>query len=91
VRRDEFPEQLLEEQRGIFMTQARESGKPENILDKIVMGKMNKYFSESCLLEQKYVKDGDITIEKYLNKVEQDAGGGTIDIKRFARFKLGEE
>ena len=73
------------------MTQARESGKPENILDKIVTGRMNKYFAESCLLEQKYVKDGDITIEKYLKKVEQDADGGTIEIKRFARFKLGEE
>ena len=91
VRRDEFPEELIEEQRGIFITQARESGKPENILDKIVTGKMNRYYSESCLLEQKYVKDGDLTIEKYLKKVEQDAGGGTIDIKHFARFKLGEE
>ena len=91
VSRDEFPEKLLEEQRGIFMTQAKESGKPENILDKIVTGKMNKYFAESCLLEQKYVKDGDITIEKYLKKVEQDAGAGSIEIRRFARFKLGEE
>jgi len=90
VRRDEFPEELLEEQRGIFMTQARESGKPENILDKIVTGKMNKYYAESCLLEQKYVKDADLTIEKYLKKVEQDAGGGTVEIKRFIRFKLGE-
>jgi elongation factor Ts len=91
VTRDDFPEELLEEQRSIFMTQARESGKPENILDKIVTGKMNKYFSESCLLEQKYVKDGDLTIEKYLKNVEQHAGGGHIEIKRFARFKLGEE
>jgi elongation factor Ts len=91
VTRDDFPEELLEEQRGIFMTQAKESGKPENILDKIVTGKMNKYFSESCLLEQKYVKDGDLTIEKYLKNVEQHAGGGNIEIKRFARFKLGEE
>lgn len=91
VTREDLPEELLEEQRSIFMTQARESGKPENILDKIVTGKMNKYFSESCLFEQKYVKDGDLTIEKYLKNVEQHAGGGHIEIKRFARFKLGEE
>jgi elongation factor Ts len=91
VTRDDFPEELLEEQRSIFMTQARESGKPDNILDKIVTGKMNKYFSESCLLEQKYVKDGDLTIEKYLKDVEQHTGGGYIEIKRFSRFKLGEE
>jgi elongation factor Ts len=91
VRRDEFPEDVLEEQRGIFKTQARESGKPENILDKIVSGKINKFFSESCLLEQKYVKDGDITIGAYLKNVEKEAGGGSIEIKRFARFKLGEE
>lgn len=91
VSRDDFPRSLIEEQRGIFMTQARESGKPDNILEKIVTGKMNKYFSESCLLEQKYVKDNDLTIQKYLKNVEQTAGGGHIEIKRFARFKLGEE
>jgi elongation factor Ts len=96
VSRDEFPEELLEEQRGIFMTQAKESGKPENILEKIVTGKMNKYFAESCLLEQKYVKDSDVTIDTYLEQVVQEAAEasaseGSIEIKRFARFKLGEE
>jgi elongation factor Ts len=91
VSRDGFPQSLIEEQRGIYMKQAEESGKPENILEKIVTGKMNKYFSDSCLLEQKYVKDNDLTIQKYLKNVEQAAGGGHIEIKRFARFKLGEE
>jgi len=90
VSRDDLPEDVLNEQREIFVTQARESGKPENILEKIVMGRINKFFAESCLLEQKYVKDGNITIQKYLEEVERKAKGHII-IKRFARFKLGEE
>jgi elongation factor Ts len=90
VSRDDVPKRILEEQHEIFMTQARESGKPENILEKIVTGRMNKYFAESCLLEQKYVKEGDLTIQKYLESVEKDIQGH-IEIKRFARFKLGEE
>ena len=79
-----------QQQREIFMTQARESGKPENILEKIADGKMNKFFAESCLLEQKYVKNGDLTVQKYLAGVEQQVQG-RIEIERFARFKLGEE
>jgi elongation factor Ts len=90
VSRDDLPEELRQEQREIFMTQARETGKPENILEKIADGKMNKFFAESCLLEQKYVKNGDFTVQKYLAGVEQQVEG-RIAIERFARFKLGEE
>jgi elongation factor Ts len=87
---NDFPEELIEEQKGIFMQQARESGKPEKILEKIVMGRMKKYFAESCLLEQKYVKDSNLTVGEYM-KVVSDRIGAPVTVKRFARFKLGEE
>ncbi len=90
VSREDFPKELLEEQKEIFLTQARESGKPEHILDKIVTGKMAKFFTDSCLLEQKYVKDDKLSIKKYLQYTEEKVGGH-IEITRFVRFKLGEE
>lgn len=89
VSQDDFPKVLLEEQREIFMKQAKESGKPEHILEKIVNGKLAKFFTEACLLEQKYVKDNNLTIKKYLQQIEERVNGH-IEIKRFARFKLGE-
>lgn len=90
VSREDFPGDVLEEQQEIFMKQAQESGKPEKILEKIVTGKMEKFFAESCLLEQKYVKDTSITIGKYLEDVEGRVKG-CVQVQRFARFKLGEE
>ena len=90
ISRNDFPEDVLKEQREIYAKQAKESGKPEKIIDKIVDGRMNKFFAESCLLEQKYVKDNEITVEKYKKSIE-DKLGCTIEIKRFKRFKLGEE
>lgn len=90
VSREDFSEKLVEEQREIFSKQAKESGKPEKIIEKIVTGRMNKYFSEMSLLEQKYVKDSDLTIGKYLAGTEKKVNG-KIEVKRFARFKLGEE
>ena len=90
ISRDDIPENILEEQRDIFVKQAKESGKPEKIINKIVDGRMNKFFAENCLLEQKYVKDNDITIKDYKEKIEKEFNC-RIEIKRFARFKLGEE
>ena len=90
VSREDFPEELIEEQKEIFSKQAKDSGKPEKIIEKIVTGRMNKYFSEMCLLEQKYVKDSDLTIGKYLSDTEKKVNG-KIEVRRFARFKLGEE
>lgn len=87
---EDFPTAQLEEQKAIFMQQARESGKPEKILDKIVTGRMKKFFAESCLLEQKYVKDGNLTVGEYIKGVS-DRTGTPVTVQRFARFKLGEE
>ena len=90
ISRDDIPENILKEQREIFAKQAKESGKPDKIIDKIVDGRMGKFFSESCLLEQKYVKDSEMTIKGYKEKIEKDTNS-KIEIKRFVRFKLGEE
>lgn len=90
VSRDDVPQEVLEEQRGIYAWQALDSGKPENIVEKIVNGKLNKFYAENCLLEQKYVKESSITVGDYLKSVSQKTGEN-IQIKRFERFKLGEE
>jgi len=65
-----------------------EMGKPDKMIDKIVDGKLNKFFKESCLLNQAYVKDPDKTINDYLNEVIAKTGE-KIEIKRFARFQVG--
>ena len=90
VSRNDIPEDILKEQKEIFAKQAKESGKPDKIIDKIVEGRLNKFFAENCLLEQKYVKDSNITINEYKERVEKDLNC-KIEIKRFARFKLGED
>ena len=90
VSKDDFPEEVLNEQREIYAKQAKESGKPDNIIEKMVTGRIGKFLAENCLLNQKYVKDGDITVEKYLSEVEKEIGS-SIKVARFARFKLGEE
>ena len=65
-------------------------GKPEKMIDKIVEGKLNKFYKESCLMNQQYVKDPDKTISDYLNEVIAKTGE-KIAIKRFARFQVGAE
>ncbi|MBI4768074.1 MAG: translation elongation factor Ts [Deltaproteobacteria bacterium] len=90
VRREEMPPELLEKEREIYLAQAKESGKPEKVLEKIVEGKLEKFFKEFCLMEQPYVKNPDITITDLLNeKVGQI--GESITIRRFSRYQLGEE
>ncbi|MDY7095352.1 MAG: translation elongation factor Ts [Acidobacteriota bacterium] len=89
VRREEVTADDLERERKIFREQALESGKPENIVDRIVEGKMGKYYSETVLLEQPFVKDPDLSVEKYI--AERVAKiGENIQVRRFARFVLGE-
>jgi len=87
---EDVPESVLDRERAIYRDQALEMGKPEKMIDKIVDGKMNKFFKESCLLNQQYVKDPDMTIADYLNEIVAKTGE-KIAIKRFARFQLGAE
>ena len=89
VRREEVAGDTIESERKIFRTQALESGKPEKIVEKIVEGKIEKYYKENCLMEQAYVKDPDKTIEDLVTEAVA-ALGENISIRRFAVFKVGE-
>jgi elongation factor Ts len=89
IRREEVPEEVLEKERQIYRTQAMESGKPEKVIDKIVDGKMERFYSETCLLEQTYIKDSDQTVREVLEAMIAKIGEN-ISIRRFARFQLGE-
>ena len=89
VSRDEVTEEVLEQERRIYREQAIESGKPEQVVDRIVEGKMEKFFGEAVLMEQDYVKNPDITVKDLI--VEKiSTMGENIKIRRFSRFKLGE-
>ena len=88
VRREDVPADVLEKERNIYKIQARESGKPEHVLDKIVEGKVEKFYVETCLLEQSFIKDSAVTIN---DMVKQKIAkiGENISIKRFTRYQLG--
>ena len=89
IRREEIPAEVLEGEKRIYRSQALDSGKPEKVIDKIVQGKLERFFSEVCLLEQTYVKDPDLTIKELLDAIIAKIGEN-INIRRFARFQLGE-
>ncbi len=88
VERDDVDPAVIEAEKEIYRGQMLEQGKPENIIDKIVEGKVDKYYSEIVLLEQTYVKDPDMTIQDYLKSVIGKLGEN-MQIKRFARFQIG--
>lgn len=88
ITREEIPADLVAREREIYQKQALDSGKPENIIDKIVSGKMEKFYSEVSLLEQKYVKDPDRSIQDLLNELVASLGEN-ISVKRFCRFQVG--
>lgn len=89
VRREEVPAEVIEKERGIYRAQAIEEGKPEKIVDRIVDGRVEKMYAETCLLEQKYIKDPDITVGDLVTRTVA-ALGENISVRRFARFVLGE-
>jgi elongation factor Ts len=90
VTKEDVPQDVVERERAIYLAQARESGKPANILEKMVDGKLRKFYQEAVLLEQAYVKDPDKTIQDYLNELLAKTGEKII-IRRFVRFQLGAE
>lgn len=89
VRREEVPPDVLHREQEIYRVQARETGKPEKVLEKIVEGKLNKFFREVVLLEQAFVKDPDRDVQT-LVKGKIAELGENITIRRFARFQVGE-
>jgi elongation factor Ts len=89
VRRDEVTPEMLEKEREIYRAQALATGKPEAVVDRIVNGKMEKFYEETCLEEQHYIRDEGVTIKEMVNNAIAKLGEN-ITIRRFARFKVGE-
>ena len=87
--RDSVPADVLEKEKEILSAQARNEGKPENIIEKMVNGRINKFYTENCLVDQVFVKDSDLTITKLLAAKGNELGGA-IQIKGFTRFEKGE-
>ncbi|MCB2193354.1 MAG: translation elongation factor Ts [Deltaproteobacteria bacterium] len=90
VNEEDLPPEVLEREREIYKAQALDQGKPEKIVDKIIEGKLKKFAAESCLMNQAFVKDTDKTIADLVNELRAQTGEN-VQIRRFARFVLGEE
>lgn len=90
VRREEVPAEVLEREKAIYKAQAMNEGKPEAIAEKIMLGRLDKFYKEVCLLEQLFIKDNDKTVTKLLQELNAKLGGENITINRFARFEKGE-
>ena len=90
ITRESVPESVVAREKEIYVQQALESGKPAAIVEKMVIGKLDKFLADICLLEQKYVKNPDLSIQDILNELVGKMGEN-ISIKRFARFQVGVE
>jgi elongation factor Ts len=90
LRREDVPSEVLEAEKEIFRKQALDEGKPDHIADKIVEGRLNKYYSEVCLYEQPFIKDSDVSVEDLL-KSRIATIKENITIRRFSRFEVGQE
>ena len=90
VTRDQVSPELVEKERAIFAEQARESGKPENIIEKMIGGRIDKYYGEVALVEQPWVREPSKTIRELIKEVGKQVGA-ELSVKRFARFQMGEE
>ena len=94
IRREDMPQELIARERDVYISQIKEEeaktgkSKPENIVAKIVDGKIDKFVAENCLLEQKFVKNPDVSIQDLLNELVAKMGEN-ITVKRFARYQLG--
>jgi elongation factor Ts len=89
IRKEDVTEDVLEKERDIYAEQARSSGKPANVIEKMVEGRMSKFYAEVCLLEQPFVKDPAITVHTHIASHIQKIGEN-IQVRRFIRYRLGE-
>ena len=87
--RNDVPDEVIAHEKEVMRQQVINEGKPEAIADKIVMGKINKYYKENCLVDQEFVKDSKLTVAQYVKNVAKELGG-KIEIKKFVRFEKGE-
>ncbi len=90
LRREEVPAARIEKEREIFAAQLAQEGKPAQMIEKIVDGKVNKYYSEICLLEQPYIKDDKIKVQDLVTQAAAKTGEN-IQVRRFVRFRLGQD
>ena len=90
IKREDIPAEALDKEKETVLAQAKESGKPVAVIDKIVAGRLEKFYAEACLLEQPFVKDPSVTIKDLLAQKIAKLGEN-ISIRRFTRFRLGEE
>jgi elongation factor Ts len=88
--REDVPEEVIEGERRIYEAQAQEMGKPDNVVPKIVEGKLNAFYEDNVLLEQKFVKDDSMTIQQMLDEISAKVRE-KVALRRFVRYKLGEE
>jgi elongation factor Ts len=86
---EDIPQEVIEKEKEIYRAQALDTGKPENVLDKIVDGKLKKFYQDNCLMNQPYVRNPDITVADLLNELIAKIGEN-ISIKRFVRYQIGE-
>jgi elongation factor Ts len=89
IQAEDVPEDIINKEKEIYRAQALEMGKPENVIDKIVEGKLKKFYTDNCLLNQPYVKDPDLTISDLLTELIGKIGEN-LTIKRFVRYQIGE-
>ena len=89
ISREDVPEEVIEDEREIYRKRALEEGKPEHIVDRIVDGRLDKFFEQTCLLEQPFVKNEDKSIEDLINE-SVTAFGENIVVSRFSRYEVGE-
>jgi len=90
VKREDIPENLIEREKNIYLAQMKESGKPEAAWEKIIKGKLEKYYQEQCLLEQAFIKDPSVTIQDLLSQKIAKLGEN-LTISRFTRYQLGQD
>lgn len=86
---EDIPPDVLEEEKNVYRVQAREMGKPERIIERIVEGKLQKYYQEVCLMKQPFIKDDDLTVQDVLTEIIAKLGENVV-VRRFARFELGD-
>jgi elongation factor Ts len=86
--RSDVPEEIVERERQIYIQQALDSGKPENIVEKMVAGKVDRFLSEICLLEQKFVKNPEVSVQDMLTELIGKMGEN-VSVRRFSRFQVG--
>ncbi len=89
LRRDDVTPEILDRERDIYREQAKQTGKPENVIEKIVNGKMEKFYEENCLYEQHFIKDEGMTVKELIDLAISKVGEN-IGVRRFSRFKVGE-